>query len=298
MEMLIESVHERDMDLLLMREILDNTNAGKWFVNEACGKGYTPVSVQHSKYDETGEADVAVILQGVNETLELFVEDKIDAEPQPQQHDRYIQRGELAIKNNECNRYLIVLFAPEKYLNSSMSAGYQKKISYESFQKQCPVNSYAYQLLDEAILKKNTGYTPVPDEKITAFWQEFYKFVAEEYPDLHPYITPGNRGPRAVWLPFKTLNKDTVINVKADRDHTDYEIGHYADKRNQFMKDNGDLVKGFQITEAGKSLAIRITTPELDFHQPFDQQIDKVRECLDAVRRLYHLEDNLKIERS
>lgn len=298
MEMLIESVHERDMDLLLMREILDNTNAGKWFVNEACGKGYTPVSVQHSKYDETGEADVAVILQGVNETLELFVEDKIDAEPQPQQHDRYIQRGELAIKNNECDRYIIVLFAPEKYLSSSMSAGYQKKISYESFQKQCPVNSYAYQLLDEAILKKNTGYTPVPDGKLTAFWQEFYQFVAEEYPDLHPYVTKGDRGAQAEWIPFKTPVNDTKIQIKADRGFTDLQIGHYANNRKKFIEENKDLIKNYQIADAGKSLAVRLETPKLNFHESFDQQIDKVRECLDAVRRLYHLEANLKIEKS
>ena len=57
------------------------------------------------------------------------------------------------------------------------------------------------------------------------------------------------------------------------------------------IEDKLDINMSLQKT--GKSLAIRINTPVIDFHDDFDKQVEDTIECLEAVNELIKLIRNI-----
>ena len=289
-EIIMESVRERDIDLLLMRALADRTAVGENMLRGLFGSDYSLKLVQHSRYDETGESDIMLMVNApTHGRIAVFIEDKIDASPQPEQCERYIIRGNKMLKDEECDAYEIVLIAPEKYLASSKAAGYEKSFSYEYLRSLCEPGSFEHFILSEAIEKQRKGYTPVKDEKVTVFWEQLYLYIENNYPNLTPYITKGDRGSQATWIPFRIDMPDARIQIKADRGYTDLEIGHQSKHIRAFAEENRQVLKELKVYPAGESVAVRMKTPELDFHKSFESQITLLDACLKACEELQDL---------
>ena len=116
----------------------------------------------------------------------ILIENKIDADAQPEQADRYKKHGELGTNKGDWSTFITCIIAPQKYLNSKGDADlYDFQISYEKlidiFDRLEAIDhqrrNYRKNLLKLAIEQQRRGYAAKIDELVTEFWQSYYKIV-------------------------------------------------------------------------------------------------------------------------
>jgi hypothetical protein len=78
-----------------------------------------------------------VLVEGAEDReLAILIEDKIDAEPQPNQAGRYRIRGDARIEKESWHQYRTCIVAPQAYLDSNSEAElYDVRLSYESIKQ-------------------------------------------------------------------------------------------------------------------------------------------------------------------
>ena len=299
----LDTVYERDMDLMLMRKLaLEPEFLKQVFLSqvglENCSMD--SVGVSHSVFTEDGETDIEVVLTlSDGRRVALLIEDKIDAQAMEQQADRYRIRGDKAVKEGKYEEYYVFITAPQKYLETNAEAKkYPHKVSYEAIREQLTA-PFDKAVLDAA-LEGYGGVKLARDQQVTAFWDKVYDFVDAHYHGL--FKIDGERGlPRSgipgQWITIR-CNNLFCINIKSDRGYADLEINNYADKFETFCKDNKSLIdeEKLFIRTAGKALAVRKYIAPIDFTQPFETQEPALRTAFDAARELQELIHKIKLE--
>ena len=159
----LEAVAERDIDLLLIEELNVDSSFRSWFYGLVWGtidQYLTFLGAWHSlTHPQYGESDIVVLVEGAEDRkLAILIEDKIDAEPQPNQAGRYRSRGDAGIKQEWWHQYRTCIVAPQAYLDSNSEAElYDVRLSYESIKQWFvekptdPRAKYKAQLIEEAI---------------------------------------------------------------------------------------------------------------------------------------------------
>lgn len=297
MQLIMETILERDIDLILMRSFMQSSEFLHFFLSKVQKTHMKLLSVQHSFMTQDGESDITVILTDGSKRFALLIEDKINALAMPQQHHRYHLRGQQGILQKLYDDYAVFIVAPQAYLNQNTESKlYENRISYEELLYLFPEQSFERQLLQNAIVEKQTGYTPIEDSNVTVFWQHFYRYCAEHFPELSPYVYNGPRGTNAVWPTFRTGIKHTIIQHKSNHGQIDLEIAGYANYRHQFAQDNQHLLDpDMSLVQTGKSLSIRIKVPVIDFHQPFSLYRSDITRCLQSAMRLQKLSHSINL---
>ena len=239
MKLVLESVAERDVDLLVINKFMTDWK----FANAFCSflKNPSPIDVNdikvdevhHSQMDNDGESDIFIIIRSNEKRIGIFIENKIDAIAMPDQHGRYIKRARKGL-GSKYDDYRIVLIAPDGYDNEEAKK-YENRISYETL-KLITGDNYSIALLDEAIRERKKGYEVIEDEKVTEFRNKYYQFIRDNYNYLNAKEVKGPAGAKAVWIGFDSLKKGTIIQHKSDRGYVDLEISGYGDKAAEFFK--------------------------------------------------------------
>ena len=61
----------------------------------------------------------------------------------------------------------------------------------------------------------------------------------------------------------------------------------------------GDLTnKGLSLVKTGKSAALRIKVPPIDFSMPFDRYCDEISKCFEAIKKMTNLAKELSTNRN
>lgn len=192
----IESVTERDIDLLVLEELSVNERFRKWFSKTVFGKPVynSKLGTWHSVSDNLGESDLIFLFVSDNDSrLAILIENKIDAPPMPKQGDRYRQRGKEGIKNGLWEGFKTCIIAPSKYISSTKNPeAYDVEVSYEEIRSYFLSRSdydsrftYKAKMIFEGIEKNRKGYQLKTDEKMTNFVKHYYAFANENYPALN-----------------------------------------------------------------------------------------------------------------
>ena len=288
-KLIMESVRERDIDLWIISQFMENPSFVSVFTDRAGIEFAKVLEVFHSLSNDQGESDITVIVSDGEKKTALLIEDKIDAAAMPHQFSRYVKRGDRGVKEGRYADYIVIMTAPQAYLRKNREADkYPVKISYEELRDYA--DSFGKSLLDEAVREKAAGYVARSDEAVEEFWEHLYAYVEAKYKELLPYKYDAPRGSKAAWPTYRMPVKKTKIQHKSDRGYIDLELRGLAEKRTQFCHANMKLLdEDMAVEVAGKSLAIRVKVGVLDFHKPFDQQIDAVDESLKAAVRLQDL---------
>lgn len=301
MNLVLESVAERDIDLLIVNKFMTDND----FVNSFCSLITNPnpihtthlsvEEVYHSQMDNDGESDIVVIINSNGKRIGLFIENKIDADAMPNQHGRYVIRAEKN-KGTRYDDYRIVLIAPDGYDNDE-ARKYENRISYEKL-KAIAKDNYSIALLDEAIRERNKGYKVIEDEKVTTFREKYYQFIKNNYKYLNVKEVKGPAGSRAVWIGFDSLKKGTIIQHKSDRGYVDLEIAGYGEKAAELLQANKELLlrEGLTIVRANKSAAVRAYVPVLDFHKEFESYVADMHVICKAIDKLERIVTELKYD--
>src|SRR5205823_4251015 len=92
-DMILSSVSERDVDLLLLKEIWSSPHFRTWLLEQVGYEGarqHGLIAAWHSLSAETGESDlVMLVTDPTGRRCAVMIEDKIYAPPQPRQSERY-----------------------------------------------------------------------------------------------------------------------------------------------------------------------------------------------------------------
>ena len=288
MEFSIEKVSERDIDLYIINKFLNDSKFKELFLKKINCQNYQVCKCLHSFSDEHGESDITIILENDNRKIGLLIEDKINAKAMPEQYKRYILRAEKQKHEGLFDNYYIFIIAPKSYIDSNNEAQkYDNKISYEEILDYISGDVYGESLIKKAIEEKKKGYDVVENKAVTLFWEKYYEMVENRFSDLKLNRYEGARGSDANWPIFFTPIEKIQIFHKSDRGFVDLTIRSVS----QYYFEVYDIVKNvlkenMTLQKTGKSLAIRIVVPKIDFKKDFKEQEENVIKCLEVVREL------------
>jgi len=300
----VNYISEKDMDLLIIEEFISNDKFAKIFLDKLDILDFSVLEAHHSMVDVTyGESDMLFVLESQGKIIGILIEDKIDAIAMPEQYNRYVKRAEILKESSLFSEYHIFIVAPKIYIDTNFEAKkYPNSVTYEElldyFSKNEGVrNQYKQVIIGNAINKKLSGYIPIEDEAVTMFWQEYYRFKNEHFPQLNLNEVTGPRGANATWPWFTTENKLVKIAHKSFPgfiDLTFNKLGQYiSELKNVF---SGYLDDDMTIKKTNKSACIRIKVPPIDFKKEFSTYIDEMIICLKSVDRLQNLLKKIDID--
>ena len=288
----IKNVSERDIDFLLLEEFNTSPEFSDWFLNTVFPNEEKSecVGAWHSVTDaKLGESDL-IILYGSG--LAILIENKIDAPVQPQQGSRYLERGEKGIKENLWGRFETCMVAPKEYLEKEAEANeYSATLSYERIEEWfSKVNSqrvvFKSMMLNEAIDQKRRGYSPETDEDVTEFWNSYWEYCKEKYPELEmkdPRSKPSNSDwPR--FTPSSLGIPGAVIIHKLHQGFADLALPNgtmLSDSARETI-----ALKGALIAKTGKTEAVRFKTDSVNRSESFKNQSSHVNAGLERAMEL------------
>lgn len=284
----LDTIRERDMDILIMREFYSNKAFADLFLKQVGIDNYTILSVDHSVMDAAlGESDIEVMLDVCGKKTALLIENKVNADEQPLQYERYVKRGMKKKETGLIDAFYVFMTAPQSYL--SLHNQYENRVSYE---KMLTVITDTFSLATiNAVLKKKECYQPTPDEAVSMFWHELYKFAEKYYPSLYGRMqtkTEKERGTNAQWPGFSTYVPCTKVQMKSNKGCVDLQLDGMID----FIPQIQSLLKevfgenDYTVEPTGKSASIRKKVEKIDFRKPFAVQEESVRIALDAVSEM------------
>ncbi len=307
-EFIFADVAEHDIDMLMAEEFAASPDFLRIFTDEAGISAGKVVSVHISKMNlRLGESDLTVVIESGGERIGLLIEDKIDSIAMPYQAERYGLRGEAGVENGDYEKFFVFIVAPQKYLSYNKAAQkYPNRIRYESlvsyFEKQDgPRAAFKLRLLKQAIEKQKKSYQVQEDRAVTSFWKDYDLHKLFNYHDLDLHYDGEKKGSNARWPQFGTVIKGLYIIHKTPSGFVDLTFDRCADRMVEIEELLSEAIgnyasEGYAVRRTGKSAAVRLTVPKIDMHEPFDDQINEVDECLAAVEKMANMVKKLPAE--
>ncbi len=294
------TITERDMDLLFAESAFSDPEFCELLLKKTdlAGKPFQVLGAEISKSDsDLGESDITVLIEVEDRKYGFLVEDKIDAIAMPEQHARYVKRGEKGIKAKEYDDFKIFLFCPGKYADKNKEAKlYEHLLTYEECRKyfadkKDPLSVFRFQQLNQAISKAKSPYNPNVDEKANAFLRQYIAYQKEHFPSLDLSTREDKNG---WWTDFRTGLGTAYITHKIREGFVDLTLQRAADKLDR-AKNIADWARHHKIPvtdviKTKKSVMLRIRVPQLDIEKGFDTvDKDELNQCFDAVKELTEL---------
>jgi len=288
----IESVLERDTDLLILEEWSVNSEFAHWLLEQfSVTQKFSSFDGWHSVTDpQYGESDLLLVAKNATTKIAVLLENKIDAIAQEKQSKRYFLRAEKLKQELDLTNTVVGIIAPEHYLQNNQDAqNYPIQISYESvakwFSAQAGVRDlYRAAVLKSAIEKERRGYRPIKDEQVSRFWHDYWKYLQRAVPEAkmkEPDIVPsGSDWPELYfsWFPakWKLIHKLSrgVLDLETKLSPAEAEI-----LQKSFFEGE------FSIVQTGKSFSIRLNVVPLDRHIPLASQHDALEQCVAGITK-------------
>ncbi len=280
MKYIFGSVIERDADYALINAFLTNDKVRKLFLDLISRNDGEIEEVYHSLVQKeeghgVGESDIVFVIKDNLGRFGLMIENKINADAQPNQRERYDIRAKELKKLGIFDKYYVFLCAPQSYLGSMMAKDYERKVPYEK------ITSLLDEGLDKAILLKSSegGVTIIKSESVTEFWNKLYKHVHDYYSDLHIVGKLRDRSSKSLWPEFRTVINGCNIVMKTDRGIIDLEFSGMGKRLYELELKLHEMGVSLKPVQTGKSASLRYKFEEKDylsFNEDFEKQIDTV----------------------
>lgn len=288
-------LRERDIDLLLCAE-LHAPGALRHKFEEVLGVGdATFEGAWVSLAELEGENDLVISWFAPGGRIIALVENKIAAEFQPDQGERYAQRAVRWAGTPGVDRVETVLIGPSDYFHRAGADHFGHHLSYEALTESLgndvdPRAAFLARALTAGIAAYRTGYVPIVDDQVSEVWQEYYSLCKTVSAPLR-MAPPGDKPGRSVWIYFREAEglmadrEKAVIVLKADRGYADLQFrGKTVGELEELA---GPLLEpSMAIARASRSASIRIEVTEVDFRSELGDQIDAMTAGLRACERL------------
>ena len=285
----IESVQERDVDLILLEELnventfcewlIDELNLPKLTKNQGAWRSITDFGL--------GETDILFSYLSENKKIYLLIENKLDASFQDKQFERYLKRAKNYIKNGKCDLAFVILIAPKLYCENQNE--FENYISYEQIANQLEYlgskrNLFKSKLLKIASEKLRRGYTPINSLPVQKFWHSYWSFKEKYFPNLRmkkPGIVPAESD----WpMLYDDELKGIVFYHKLTQGNIDATFKGFSFETEKRIKEN--LPKDGTFIKHKRNFSIRYYTEKCDRTKNFKTQKENVMKGLKKMDQL------------
>lgn len=275
----IESIQERDVDLILLEELSTDNIFCEWFVKELNLPNLVSVNGAWRSISSfgLGETDILFSYNSTTEKIFILIENKLDASFQNEQFSRYFKRADEYIKNEECDNTYVVLIAPKVYCENQNE--FENYITYEVISERFEFigtkrKLFKRDLLKIAIEKLKRGYQPVNSLPVQKFWRSYWKFKEDKFPSLKmkkPEIVPH----QSDWpMLFDDRLKGIAFYHKLRQGNTDATFKGFSDEVAFKIKEM--LPEWAKFEKHNKSFSIRVFSGKIDRTKDFNEQIENV----------------------
>ena len=298
----LQSVSERDIDMILVEELQASEAFRRWFSTKVFADAVykSKIGAWHSVSNSAlGESDIVFLfVTNLDGTSAILIENKISASAQPNQGQRYQKRGALGQENSWWDEFKTCIVAPAEYLKSGKhTEEYDTEIAYEEIQsyftnRQHQDERFEHKALviEEGILQNRRGYQPIVDPAITQFINDYFAFAHEKYPEAE-MDRPKPRPAGSTWISFhpKCLPDQSDITHQMTAGYVKLFLRGQAEQLDEIInRYSAHLPNGAEIMPAKKSAAIAIEVPKIadPWQTPFRDYITEVEAALNAVTDL------------
>jgi hypothetical protein len=288
-------MQERDLDLFILEELHSNSGFDCWLGERIGLKGFTCDKAEHSISAKLnakwGETDVLAFFAKSPETVAVLIEDKIAADFQETQAERYQGRAIGLVNEGKATRALTVLVAPAVYLaNVPIEDPWDQRVSLELLQEWFRDRDGAHNLWRAAALKECLARVQrtktAGNEDVRRFSVAFAAFLKERYADRFSHTLTGDKWGFTVASPHTPAH--VGLAWKTGKSSVDLAFSSF----------NIDKALGF---EPPPGVSKRITPGELqppsgvifgvdvplaDLTAPFSEQADVVNAVMAAIETL------------
>ena len=300
----VETILERDIDLLLLEEFNSSNSFAHWILETIEIDGLADIQWVYAKHSitESGlwESDIVVILELVNWSKHcLLIENKISAEFANKQDLRYYERWKILVEREVCNDFTTVLVSPSWYGNAldfDYYISYEKILEY--FQAKWDKRSeYKANILDCAIERRRRWYTGIKNKHTTNFWEEYWKYLEENAPELN-MNKPEDKRKESYFILFRCLaSYNCMFRQKLRVKHSCIDIEFKSGTVDSLNDKYADvLLYDMQIVPIWRYglPAIRVKLPSLLTEEPFSDQKENVKFVVDKIKYIHQwAKDNL-----
>ena len=288
----IESVLERDIDLLILEEWCVNVDFACWLLSQfPITQKFTSFDGWHSVTDsQYGESDLLLIAENASDKIAILLENKIDTVAQEEQCGRYFLRAEKLKQELMLTNVFIGISAPGNYLQTNQEAkNYPYQISYESVAEWFTARAgardlYRAAVLQSAVEKERRGYRPVKNEQVSQFWHDYWEYLQKMIPEIEmkePDVVPADSdwpNLKFAWFPakWKLVHKFSRGVLDLETKLSSEEAAVLKDKLTE---------SDFGIVQTGKSFSIRLNVVPLDRNIPLVSQHRALEQCIAGIKR-------------
>ena len=285
----VESIQERDVDLILLEEFATDNSFCEWFINELdLPKISEKLGVWRSITGYgLGETDILFSYKSESTRVYILIENKLDASFQDRQFERYVQRAKKYMTDNACDSAFTILTAPKLYCDNQSE--FENFISYEQISKRLEFtgtkrNLFKSNLLKIASEKLRRGYQPVNSEPVQKFWHSYWGFKETKFPNSRmkkPDIVPQNSD----WPMLYGDNLNGIVFYhKLAQGNTDATFKNFPSETEYKIREI--LPENYELIKHSKSFSIRIFSGKINRTKEFSDQMQLVEKGLDNLERL------------
>lgn len=285
----IESIQERDVDLILLEELSTDNTFCEWFIKEL---GLPSLISANGAWRSVsafglGETDILFSYNSTDKKIFVLIENKLDASFQNEQFSRYLKRMDEYLAKKECDHAFTVLIAPKLYCENQNDFEYY--LTYETIAERFEFVGSKRKLFKRTLLqiaseKLRRGYQPINSVPVQKFWLLYWKFKEEKHPSLkmkEPDIVPYNSD----WpLLYDDRLKNIVFYHKLGQGNTDATFKGFSNEVEFKIKEM--LPEWAKFEKHNKNFSIRIFSGKVDRTKDFNEQIDRVENGLKNLERI------------
>jgi len=290
------NAQERDIDLMLLEEIHCEPTFLAWIAEQAGISNGSLVQARHSVYRGNGETDVLVFVDTPKGRTALMVEDKIGAEMQPRQAERYRERGDALCAEGTINSYRTLLCAPQGYLQGVPPSDWHATLSFEAiakwFEQQGNVRArWRCDTLRRAEVRQHrsaagTAKSPImtANSEVAKFKRDYREYVISKYKEFvltiqlgidKEYYFTERQFPSYIRLKH-SFSRSSVFLVSEKQ---------WNKKARVVLKDG--FIPDTTWTEPHDSTLHLVTgTEPIDYTESVESQKDLIDTAMEAARRL------------
>lgn len=278
---ILDTILERDTDIILLEEFNVNEHFVEWFLSNLELPKATSINGTWRSISDfgLGETDLLFSYNSNNDTIFVLIENKLDADFQKQQYERYVQRGEKYKSKSKCVDYYVVLVAPKKYAEAQ--SNFEKFVTYEEIKEHLLVDkslrlNFKAQLFAIAIEKSRRGYQAINCEPVQKFWKSYWSFKQDFLPNYRmnePDIVPFGSD----WIEMRDDKlKGIIFYHKLEKGIIDATFCGFSERIGVFVRDN--LSDGYYFEKHKSSrFSIRQFINPIDRTSDFEAQLEGVK---------------------
>jgi len=196
------SVGEQEVDFSVAQLVETSDSFRRWFVSQtdsALDIAAFIGGVIHASYAGEGESDVEFgFLTANGDRHIVLVENKIAADKQPNQIERYYSRGEFRVERGDWDSYTVCLLAPENYVSADDEAGFDSIIYYEDVLEQIrsvshDAGDFLQSVFEAALAKSRTSTTADATDTLRRIEDQFQSETEIRHFERDPEYTGYNK---------------------------------------------------------------------------------------------------------